>query len=728
MHGYVTDIDGQPLAGIAVSNGRDVVITDVTGLFTLDRVTPFIFVGRTATHTTDDWWLPADVEEPRFVLRPHTPSLPFEFVHLTDTHMSLPASSHAEHVDFGLYKEGSLPSEIAEFLATLPQRAPAAQAVFITGDLVDHGLAEEFAAYTEALAASPLPVHVIPGNHDHMNGRHGSVVSRNGYLTNDGDPELYERFLGPRWYSFDVPGLHVVAMDWHTHELGLDHEMQNAWLAADLATIEAGSPWILLFHDQPGSSLLEYAPWLPIAAFSGHWHTSRVVEVDGTLHVNSPTTFFASLDYSPPGYRRVTWDGKRITMRTETVRIVPDPEPLGDVSRATFAPAIGGAASDAVVWRTRLQGAGHRQRVAVDGDLVLAGSQVEDEPLGYVEALDTATGAVVWTTAVASAVKTAPVVWGSTVVAAEVSGDVHGLDRETGVVRWTVPSSDPLRRFAWNAPAISDGIVYIGDQSDLRAIDATTGEIVWRRTDLSPHHNLVNHAQPLLIDDLLVMGFWPTPQHPIGLDRRTGTSVWGTGVAESELFVALKRLLIMGTAAYDPSSDSVVMPAFGRTANIDRETGTVLWAAEHPGAFSPATPVITETGYVVTVTGYGIRMIDPRTGETIWDREIDGDAPFPMRSYSKRPHPVIAPPTLVGDVLVLPGLDGLVRVFDLDGALLGSIQLGTPLAAAFTQAGDDLVGVGTDGTVLRLSVDALLAQVAHSGARAGAGAAGEVSA
>ncbi|WAA67524.1 PQQ-binding-like beta-propeller repeat protein [Microbacterium oxydans] len=714
MHGFVTDPDGRPLAGIAVTNGRDVVATDADGGYQLDRVSPFVVVGRTATYTADVWWQQADVEAVDFVLRPHAPALPYEFIHLTDTHMSLPQSEATPHVDFGLYREGSLPSEITAFLASLPERAPSAQSVFITGDLVDHGLAEEFAAYTEVLGTSPLPVHVIPGNHDHMAGRHGSVVSRNDYLTNEGDPALYESFLGPRWYSFDIPGLHVVAMDWHSHELGIDHEMQNSWLAADLALRPPGSPWILLFHDQPGASLLDHAPWQPIATFSGHWHTSRVVDVAGTMHVNSPTTFFASLDYTPPAFRRVTWDGEHLSMRTETVRIVEDPVALGDVSRATFARASGGGDDGVIVWRTPLQGAGHRQQVAVDGDLVFAGSQIEDQPLGFVEALDTATGTVVWRTAVSSAVKTAPVVWADAVVAAEVSGDVHGLDRATGAVRWTVPSSDPLRRFAWNAPTVSDGIVYLGDQSDLRAIDVATGDLVWRRTDLSPHHNLVNHAQPLIIDDLLVMGFWPTPQHPIGIDRLTGESVWETGKADSELFVALKRLLIMGTAVHDPATDAVVMPAFGRTASIDRRSGVVRWTSEHPGAFSPASPVITRAGYLVTVTGHGIRMVDPLTGDTIWEREITGEAPFPMRSYSKRPHPVIAPPTLVDDLLILPGLDGLVRVFDLDGTLLGSAQLGTPLAAAFTVAGDDLIAIGTDGTALRLSVAALLSTVTRT--------------
>ncbi|RLP83055.1 hypothetical protein D9V34_07385 [Mycetocola lacteus] len=708
MHGFVTDTDGAPLSGIAVTNGRDVVATDADGRFELEPVTPFIVVTRTAEYTTDTWWARATDTEVRFILHPNTQTLPFEFVHLTDTHMSLPAEEAPEHGDFGLYREGSLPGEITDFLASLPRRAPHAQAVFITGDLVDHGLAEEFAAYTSALATSPLPVHVIPGNHDHMNGEHGSVISRNNYLTNAGNPALYERFIGPRWYSFDVPDLHVISLDWHSHELGLDHELQNAWLAADLATLEPGSPWILLFHDQPGSSILDHAPWQPIAAFSGHWHTSRVVEANGTMHVNSPTTFFASLDYTPPAFRRVTWDGTRISMHTETVRIVQDPAPLGDVTRATFAPAIGGPADAAVLWRTTLRGAGHRQSVTVDGDTIFAGSQIEDEPRGYIEALDAETGTPRWSTAVGSAVKTAPVVAGEMVVAAEVSGDVHGLDRASGEVRWSVPSSDPLRRFAWNAPTVADGIVYLGDQSDLRAIEAETGTVLWRRTDLSPHHNLVNHAQPLIIDDLLVMGFWPTPQHPIGLNRHTGESVWNTGEADSELFAALKRLLIMGTATYDAENDAVVMPAFGRTASVDRATGIPRWSADHPGAFSPATPLVTPAGYLVTVTGHGIRMIDPATGETRWDVEVQGEAPFPMRSYSKRPHPVIAPPSLIGDLIVLPGLDGLVRVYTLEGALRGSVQVGTPLAAALSRVGEDLVGVGTDGSVLRISTAALL--------------------
>ncbi len=705
MFGYVRRPDGEPAPGVAVSNGRQVTEADATGRFELPDEGDFVVLTRPTGWTADPWWARAADEKIVFTLREEPQSLPYEFVHLTDTHMTVPEVRHAVE-DFGLYREGSLPEQIGDFLGRLDEYAPKAQSVFITGDLVDHGLPAEYEGFVDAIASSPIPVHVIPGNHDHMNGEHGGMISRNNYLTNVGNPEQYEKYIGPRWYSFDKAGLHIVTLDWHTHELGLDHEIQNEWVKNDLARIPEGSPWILIFHDQPNFSIIQELPWLPVAAFSGHWHTSRVVEVDGTLHVNSPTTFFASLDYTPPAFRRVTWDGERISLETQTLLTVETAPALGSVDTATFAASRHRTDAE-VLWHTQLTGAGHRQAVAVDGELVFAGSQIEDRAAGAVEAIDLASGEIVWHADSRSAVKTTPVVSGEVVIAAEVSGDVVGFDRGTGEERWRLGSSDPLRRFGWNGPAAVDGKVYLGDQSDLRSIDAATGEVIWRRTDLSPHHNLVNHAAPLIVDELLVMGFWPTPQYPIGLNASTGESVWATAPMGDDPFLGLKRLLIMGTASYDAITDSVLMPAFGHTTSVDRATGRTSWVTEHSGGFSPATPLVTARGIVVTATGRGILLLDRKTGSVEWELAVDGASPFPMASYAKVPHTVIAAPTLVGDDLVLPGLDGVVRRISLDGEIRESVQLASPIAASLVLAGDRLVAVGVDGGVVAIPIAAL---------------------
>jgi outer membrane protein assembly factor BamB len=393
-------------------------------------------------------------------------------------------------------------------------------------------------------------------------------------------------------------------------------------------------------------------------------------------------------------------------LKTQTLLTVPVPDALGDVSTSTFAATSNRSDDSAVLWRAELGGAGHRQRASVDGDLVLAGGQIEDRAAGTVEAFDLATGALVWRAHTASAVKTTPAAAENVVVAAEVSGDLTGFDRSTGEVIWSLKSSDPLRRFAWGSPTVANGMVYLGDQSDLRAVDIRTGEVIWRRTDLSPHHNLVNHSAPLLVDDLLVMGFWPTPAHPIGLDAGTGESVWNRGDWDgTDPFLALKRMLIMGTASYDSQTDTVLMPAYGNTTRVNRTTGATIWTQPHQGGFSPATPVITDAGYVVTVTGHGLRLLERETGQTLWDLPITGAAPFPMASYTKIPHPVIAAPLLVGVHLILPGLDGIVRRIDLEGNVIGQTQLASPIAASLVEAGDRLIAVGVDGNVLALSRD-----------------------
>ncbi|UNK46174.1 PQQ-binding-like beta-propeller repeat protein [Arthrobacter sulfonylureivorans] len=711
MHGIVRGPDQRGLPGVVVSNGQDAVQTDASGNYTLPDRGRFVLLSRPEGYTARRWWSPAGSEPIDFDLIEQPQSLPFEFVHLSDTHLSVPGglAESSERRAAALYPEGGLPDQFESFLAGLPRTAPDVQAVFLTGDLVDHGLADEYQALIEILDGSPLPVHTIAGNHDHMDGRHESVISANNYLTNSADPAAYEKYLGPRWYSFDIPGLHVVAMDWHTHELGIDNTIQEEWLRNDLALVPQETPWILLFHDQPGESLLANVPRPPLATFSGHWHTSRVVSVDGTLHVNTPPAFFAGLDYSPPSWRRVTWDGQNFTLNTVALHAPAEDALTPVLAKSTIASTPHTISSPDVLWRTFLAGSGHRQGVAIGGDRIFAGSQFEDTPGGAVQALDPATGRILWTSRTDSAVKTAPALVGDVVISAEVTGDVSAYSQETGDLLWVCPSPDPLRRFAWGAPAPAAGCVVVGDQADLRRIDAATGKVIWRRTDLAPHHNLVNHAAPLIAGDLVAVGYWPSPQYPIGLSLETGEDQWPSSADESAAdFREIKRLLVMGTAALDASTGSILLPGYSSTISIDSTSGALNWVAEHEGNFSPSAPVATDRGIITTVGGHGLEMLDRSDGRKLWEARVDDSAPFPLQPYAKQAHPVLAPPTVLGDRIILPCLDGEVRVFSLEGELLHRVVVGVPVAAPLADAASVLIGVGVDGGVFALDKKGLL--------------------
>ena len=80
-----------------------------------------------------------------------------KFIHLTDPHLVAPGEPL-----HGLDPHANLLVSVA---ATRARRADAAFCV-LTGDLVDNGDPRANRAASQALAALPMPVHVIPGNHD----------------------------------------------------------------------------------------------------------------------------------------------------------------------------------------------------------------------------------------------------------------------------------------------------------------------------------------------------------------------------------------------------------------------------------------------------------------------------------------------------------------------------------------------------------------------------------
>lgn len=67
------------------------------------------------------------------------------------------------HVDTAQPHKAEALRRAVAFLTTLP-RTP--DAVLITGDCTEHGLAEEYETFQAALSPLTMPVYVVPGNHD----------------------------------------------------------------------------------------------------------------------------------------------------------------------------------------------------------------------------------------------------------------------------------------------------------------------------------------------------------------------------------------------------------------------------------------------------------------------------------------------------------------------------------------------------------------------------------
>jgi 3',5'-cyclic AMP phosphodiesterase CpdA len=71
------------------------------------------------------------------------------------------------HIKVGPDDEGSAEA-LARAVAAVLDLTPLPSAVIVTGDLADHAAAAEYERFHELVAPLPMPVHVLPGNHDDL--------------------------------------------------------------------------------------------------------------------------------------------------------------------------------------------------------------------------------------------------------------------------------------------------------------------------------------------------------------------------------------------------------------------------------------------------------------------------------------------------------------------------------------------------------------------------------
>ena len=128
-------------------------------------------------------------------------------------------------------------------VATLLALRPAPAAVLVTGDIADTGDPREYAMAREILSALPMPVQIIPGNHDRRAAmREG--LGDTGWIGSPGEGAIN--------YAVDVGPLRLVCLDSLVEgralgELGAD---TLAWLDATLAAAP-DRPTVVALHHPP---------------------------------------------------------------------------------------------------------------------------------------------------------------------------------------------------------------------------------------------------------------------------------------------------------------------------------------------------------------------------------------------------------------------------------------------------------------------------------------------
>ncbi|WP_421907341.1 phosphodiesterase [Mameliella sp.] len=155
---------------------------------------------------------------------------------ITDPHVLAAGSLAYGVVDTGV----ALERTVAGIRSALPRIGPI-DLVVVTGDLVDHGTAEEYARFIEIMAPLSLPLCAVPGNHDAREPMREAFAGT-GWMPRTG---------AIRWRQ-DLDGTCVIGLD--TLVPGATHGALGPetldWLADELA--QTGPvPLIVAMHHPP---------------------------------------------------------------------------------------------------------------------------------------------------------------------------------------------------------------------------------------------------------------------------------------------------------------------------------------------------------------------------------------------------------------------------------------------------------------------------------------------
>jgi PQQ-dependent dehydrogenase (methanol/ethanol family) len=182
-----------------------------------------------------------------------------------------------------------------------------------------------------------------------------------------------------------------------------------------------------------------------------------------------------------------------------------------------------------------------------------------------------------------------------------------------------------FRQTHQGTPTFWDGILYVSTEDGILALDGASGELLWEFGEDAPEDGTAASAPrggPLVFEGRVIFNMRNGPT--IALDARTGEEVWRTQTVQPELLEGYSSSPIFadGKIILGPTgADSGGAP--GRILALDVEDGELLWTFDIV-PMSPEDPAI-----------------DTWTNPPSWEDGIGGGSPWNVGAYDHETRTVV---------------------------------------------------------------------------------------
>jgi len=238
---------------------------------------------------------------------------------------------------------------------------------------------------------------------------------------------------------------------------------------------------------------------------------------------------------------------------------------------------------------------GERVVVATDGD-----------PTAHLYSFDIASGDLQWKVPFKSGVATTPLLVDDRVVVVSAQGEVAAVDAQTGNVLWRVMPAGALESIPYiPSPAHAANRILVADnKNQIFALDAKDGSTVWRKT-LSARPN----TSLAVIGDSVVVGTEDRYLHWIAIDSGDSRQrVQLPGIPHGTPILAARLLFVLTTAGT------------GNLLALDAQSGEIRWKQETPEEWTTYRPLVTPTAVIVGNQEKNLCSFDRASGVLRWCR------------------------------------------------------------------------------------------------------------
>lgn len=266
---------------------------------------------------------------------------------------------------------------------------------------------------------------------------------------------------------------------------------------------------------------------------------------------------------------------------------------------------------------------------------------------------------------------------------------VAALDASTGEEIWRQTALTPFH----SAPTIADGRVYLTtDDNELFALDASDGSVLWTHRSISETARLITAPSPAVLGETVVAPF--TSGEIVALSASNGTVLWSDSLTRTGGLTPLSSIndiaaspVILGNQVY-ALSHSGIMAAF------DMRSGERQWELPAGGLHAPA--VVGNYLFIVTVDGE-VAAIQRDTGQVRWITEL----PSFRNERRRRDRISWAGPVMAGGRLAVASSEGdLVFLDPATGDRMEDRDVGDPVYIAPVIANETLVILTDEGRLI----------------------------